>query len=156
MNIIVTVKADALIAKMANAPELVRRALLRTVTALSVDIQRSVKQGKLTGQVLHVRTGTLRRSINREVTERSDGVFAVIGTNVEYAAAHEYGMSVVAVRKNLRKPPHLVTRKMGERVMTGSPYGIKFPERSFLRSTLTEFEPRIRRDIREAVMGVVK
>ena len=163
MNIIVSVHAEALIAKMANAPELVRRALLRAVTVLSIDVQRSVKQDKLTGQVLHVRTGTLRRSINREVTEREDGVFAVIGTNVEYAGIHEYGFNgTMSVQAHVRRSRQQMQMKksnvkpVGDVLVRAHTRKVNLPERSFLRSTLKEFEPRIRHDLREAVMGVVR
>ena len=163
MNIIVSVHAEALIAKMANAPELVRRALLRAVTVLSIDVQRSVKQDKLTGQVLHVRTGTLRRSINREVTEREDGVFAVIGTNVEYAGIHEYGFNgTMSVQAHVRRSREQMRMKKsgvkpaGEVMVRAHTRKVNMPERSFLRSTLKEFEPRIRKDLRDAVLGVVK
>lgn len=172
MNIIVSVKADALIANMTNAPGLVRRALFRTVTSLAISVQRSVKEDKLTGQVLHNRTGTLRRSINREVTEQADGVFAVIGTNVEYAGVHEYGFngSVQVAAHTRRQRERLTYAEQYHRsgkVMKGKLTGLEsmvqahtrkvnLPERSFLRSTLKEFEPRIRAELQEAVMGVVR
>ena len=49
--------------------------------------------GKLSGDVLRVRTGRLRRSIHPEWDFRQGYSGATVGTNVEYAAIHEYGFS---------------------------------------------------------------
>lgn len=47
------------------------------------------KGEKLSGQVLDVQTGTLRRSVGQEVSE--DGLSTRVGTNVFYGAIHEFG-----------------------------------------------------------------
>lgn len=163
MDIIISVKAEALLAKLAGAPDKLRRALVQAVNRLSVDIQRSVKEGKLTGQVLHVRTGTLRRSINREVQEREDGVFGLVGTNVKYAAMHEYGFDgAVHVGAHVRRSREQMRMKksnvkpIGNIMVRSHDRQVHMPERSFLRSTLKEFEPRIREDLREAALSVIK
>jgi len=163
MSVIVSVRADALISKMGNAPALVRRALVVATTALSLRVQRAVAQDKLSGQALHARTGNLRRSINREVEERVDGVFATVGTNVEYAAIHEYGFNgTMSVQAHVRRSREQMRMKKsgvkpaGEVMVRAHTRKVNMPERSFLRSTLKEFEPRIRKDLRDAVLGVVK
>jgi len=68
-------------------------ALEREVLALALKLTALVKQ-KLSGEVLHVRTGRLRRSIHLEMERGSNTVVAVVGTNVSYARLHELGQSV--------------------------------------------------------------
>ena len=60
---------DALIARLRNMPDNVRKALLKKVTALPPhsQLERKIKGDKLSGQVLNVKTGKLNalRSIRR-------------------------------------------------------------------------------------------
>ncbi len=96
---------------------------------------------KLQGQVLNVKTGTLQRAVVDSARQYTDGttIQGQVGTDgaAWYGELHEDGGSFVGQRK-LKKPPHLMRRAMGERVMTGSPYGIHFPVRPFMRPSLQE------------------
>jgi phage gpG-like protein len=56
-------------------------------------IERKIK-GNLSNVVLNVRTGQLRRSIHTEFS--GNGMNAVIGTNLVYAAIHEFGGEIHA------------------------------------------------------------
>lgn len=163
MEFVVSVKADTLMARLDSAPAEIRRAMLVAVTKLSIDVQRSVKQDKLSGQALHVRSGTLRRSINREVFDRDDGVFAVVGTNVVYAHPHEYGFQgVVNVRAHVRRSREQMRMKksnvkpVGNIVVRAHQMRMNIAERSFLRSTLKDFTPVIKNDLQQAALGVLK
>jgi hypothetical protein len=155
MNVIITIHAEALQAKLQGAPAAMRRALLQKVTQLSIEVQRAVKSDKLTGQVLHVRTGTLRRSINRVVQERPDGVFASVGTNVGYGIGWENGFT----RKTgagARGGPKNLKGIARERYFMAHPPGSRHEQRPFLRPTLQEFQPRIVSELRAAAMSVLK
>jgi phage gpG-like protein len=143
---VITVDASVLEERLRKAPAEMRRALVVAAQRLAITAQRKVKGEKLSGQVLHVRTGTLRRSINQEVTETEDGVFATIGTNVRYAAIHEYGFDgQVNVRSFLRKG----------REVRAHVRNVHLPERSFLRSTLRDMESQIREDLKRAALKVL-
>lgn len=126
-------------------------ALLRVMNRLSIEVQRGVKD-KLTGPVLHVRTGTLRRSINRRVEQIGGGVTATIGTNVKYAGVHEFGFQgTVDVREHVRR------MKSGTNVaVRAHARQVDMPERSFLRSTVTDMAPHIKAEIRKAVLAAVR
>jgi phage gpG-like protein len=103
---------------------------------------------KLSDDVLHVRTGRLRRSIHADpVTVSGTQVQGIVGTNVEYAAIHEYGFSgVVSVRESLR------TSVLGNSfTVRAHTRNVHLPERSFLRSALTELQPQIRAEVESAV-----
>jgi phage gpG-like protein len=168
MIVTVNVNADVLKAALRGYPERVHNNVLRVVQRLAIEVQRSVKDDKLSGQVLHVRTGTLHRSINQQVTDSGSKVMAIIGTNVKYAGAHEYGFDgTVSVKEHVRRSKAQAaearrTRKDGTTYLTrngksggaitvgGHTRMMHMPERSFLRSTLKDFETRIRNDIAQA------
>lgn len=67
-----------------RTPYLSRKLLGRLSEAV---ISHTVRN-KLSGQVLHRRTGTLAKSLNWKLTSDFS---ATIGTNVAYAAIHEFG-----------------------------------------------------------------
>ena len=134
-----------------------RSGILRTVTRLGFQLQANV-QRKLSGEVLKVRTGTLRSSINTKIQQSSTSVTATVGTNVKYAAANEYGAVT---------PPHQILPKRGRALAfewKGSQVffrsvqhpGSKIPERSFLRSALDEMRPLIQTELEAEVQRSVR
>lgn len=139
---------DAEVAKRLHAvPERVRGALRDTVGRLVLKLQRRVMQDKLSGQVLKVRTGTLRRSIDQRVEVTDGGVVGLVSTNVKYGRALEYGSTQpVTVKQHLRtvkqawgRPlaaPVTATVKAHQRMQ-------RVPERSFLRSALRDMQPEV-------------
>ena len=68
-----------------------RSRVRQTVNRLGVKLQTHVKKDKLTGQVLRVKSGRLRRSINLEMSETEDSITASVGTNVNYGIGWEMG-----------------------------------------------------------------
>lgn len=113
---------------------------------LLIGLSRKVKEDKLTGQVLKTRTGTLRRSIHDEIRGRGLNMVGVVGTNVVYAAPHEYGFDgVVTVREHLRQAKSGLAHTVRQHKRT-----MHLPVRSFLRSTLTENAALIRTELLEA------
>jgi len=146
----VSMRAEALLARLAGSQGRLQDNMRRAVDRLSIEIQGLVKQ-KLSGDVLSVRTGTLRRSINRQVEEQASSVIATVGTNVRYAAAHEYGFSgTVQVKAYTRRTPSGGTANVGafQRQMN-------LPKRSFLVSTLNEQANKIRTELRAAALEAV-
>jgi hypothetical protein len=95
---------EAVIARFDAYPELMHDSLRATIQNCAIQLQRYVKEDALSGQILHNRTGNLRRSINFELSEVGNNISASVGTNVEYAAAHEYGFDgEVTVRASIRR-----------------------------------------------------
>lgn len=111
------VGANETAAKLQRFPTSLRAELRLAVESVAIKLTSKVKADKLSGQALKVRTGRLRRSINYKVTETATGAFAKVGTNVEYGRIHEYG---------------------GRIGKSGT-----MPQRSFLRSALTEMKTQI-------------
>lgn len=165
MNLIVEMKAEALLARMTGGPDRLHTALRREVDRLSLRVQSSVKDDKLTGQALHVRSGTLRRSINRKVEETPSSIIATVGTNVAYAHAHEYGFDgQETVRAHTRRSVRQLAVKRRDRA--GKSEGtievreftrhVHIPERSFLRSTLREYTHEIQQSLRAAALEAIR
>ena len=152
--------ADKVLANMAGIFPRVRAAAKQSITRSLLELVAEVKSQKLSGQVLRNRTGRLRRSIHMTgVTDSGNEISGVVGTNVEYAAAHEYGFTgTVTVKAHMRK----ITQAWGKslknpRQVSVSSHGrqVNLPEKSFLRSALKEMAPgfiaRLQTDINEAL-----
>lgn len=146
------VGGEAAVARFDSMPGRLRQELLRGVGRAVLLVQRDVKESKLSGQVLNVRTGRLRRSINTSVTGSTDVVVGTVGTNVSYAHAQEYGFrGVETVREHLR------TTKRGAMAMVRSfQRNANIPEHSFLRSSLQEMQPQIRQEFQDALSRAMK
>jgi phage gpG-like protein len=140
---------DRLVARFAAMPEKLQEGVARAVTRLGLELQRTVQQ-KLSGEVLKVRTGSLRSSINLEVTATASDVSATVGTNVRYARYHEFGVGHpwLIEAKNAKALRFTVGgRTIFRRRVTHPPLA----ERSFLRSALADVAPQIEEELREAV-----
>jgi phage gpG-like protein len=135
-----------------------RTTLLRVMQRLAIELQTHVKEDKLSGQVLHNKTGTLRRSINQRVDEEGDTFVARVGTNVKYAGIHEFGGTI---------PSHVVQAKNAQalRFAIGGDFifrksvvipDVQMPERSFLRSALADITPQIKAEIAMALKESIK
>lgn len=144
------------IAKLGKLNEKGKAALGMSVQRLTLKLLAKVKSEKLTGQVLNVRTGRLRRSINQRVERNSQGIFGKVGTPVKYGRAHELG-ETVTVKAHLRTIKQAWGKKLRQpKVVQVREHTVKYPERSFLRSALREMEPGIRAEMRRALIEGMK
>jgi len=157
-------------------PEAVDRGMQASIGRLVLRLQRKVRQDKLTGQVLKVRTGTLRRSIDQVVFSEPGAVIGIVSTNVKYGKAHEYGfhgsVNVKAHLRHLRKKSKMSlttvkghdmqvwTKRRGG--LTGGVAQVRahtrnvdLPARSFLRSALRDMAPEIKADMTGAINGAI-
>lgn len=158
--IAVTLSGDRAVALELRGMTLrVHDALRRAITRESLLLLAAVKEEKLSGQVLKTRTGTLRRSINRRQTETATGIRATVGTNLSYAAIHEYGFDgTQTVRAHMRHITQAFGRPLATSVMVsvgGFERHVHMPERSFLRSALAERRPAILAALEAAVAKAV-
>lgn len=149
---------ETLLARLSSMPDRVRSALKRAVTEQAVKLQAHVIVNKLTGQVLHVRTGTLRRSINMRVEVEPTKVLGSVGTNVHYGAAWEFGFDRKVGAGARGGPISLLDKPVQLAAYFDThPPGIKHEgARSFLRSSLADRAPDIRKALRDAVTGSLK
>lgn len=149
----------AVIAHLEGAPEKVMGNVRSEVRRLVMRLLAKVKSDKLSGQVLRNQSGTLRRSINQRVSGDTTTSIGSVGTNMSYAAAHEFGFKgAVPVKAHLR----MVKVAWGKPVkhpakhMWG-PFSrqVNLPERSFLRSALREMTPEIQAGLKAAVRSAL-
>jgi phage gpG-like protein len=133
------------------APELVKG--MRNVADQMV---RRTMEDKLSGQVLNVRTGRLRRSITRKIEQPGGDIEAIVGTNVVYGRIHEYGGVIHHPPRQMLLRHRLVRRRVRTMIADARGYDQHLPARSFLRSTLSEMryyaETRIRSALQEALL----
>jgi len=128
--------ADTVTARFRLFGPRLREELAAAIERLAGTTQRKVRQEKLSGQALNVRTGTLRRSIDKRVFTEGSNVIGVVSTNVVYAKAHEYGFKgQVSVKEHLSRSK--LGREFSVRAHTAN---VNVPERSFLRSALRDVE----------------
>lgn len=171
---------SALLVRYGTIPKRVEGALRQAIEDLSITLQRTVKQ-KLSGEVLNTVTGNLRSSINRQIYGEGAALSASVGTNVIYAAMHEYGFTgdetvrahIRRNREQMSRATKTYTNKFGtisKHVAQTGKYGrstgavavgsftrhMVMPERSFLRSSLQEMAPTIRKTITKAIMAEVR
>lgn len=128
----------------------IKDALREELAVQGFELAQYVKTQKLSGQVLHVQTGTLRRSIAG--VPIGDGMQQEIGTNVPYGRYWELGFQgKEAVRDTIR---HL---KDGREVFVSAHLrNVNQPARPFLRPSLEENRVKIRQALIGSVSKVLK
>ena len=123
---------------MKKSPKALKRALTQGATEIIAHAQRSRLSGpKMSRGVsggfyrstLKSQTNTLRRSLTKTIDVSSARVLAQIGTNIKYAAIHEYG---------------------GQ---TGRNRSVTMPERPYLRPSVMERQSRVLELIGDAFLG---
>lgn len=137
---------------MRKAVGMVDSAVERAVLKLAIKMTGLVKT-KLSGEVLRVRTGRLRRSIHYELTKGANSVEATIGTNVVYGKTHELGLTIPAHIIEAKRAKALAFQ-MGGKMMFRKRVNIpavKMPQRSFLESSLRQMAPEIRETLAKEV-----
>ncbi len=155
----VIIGGDRLKEKLDKVYPAAQAEILASMQRIVIALTRKIKAEKLSGQVLKNVTGTLRRSITPSVNASGAGiVLGRVGTNVEYAAIHEFGG---------KTPPHVIEPKKAQALaffMGGKQVfakrvnhpGSVIPERSFMRTALEEMRPEIREEFQNALTRVIQ
>jgi phage gpG-like protein len=148
---------EAVVARLRSfTPEVTSR-LLPTIHGILVDLQRHVVADKLHGgNPLHSRSGRLAGNINISPIQTSEmSIKGSVGTNVVYAAIHEYGGTIPAHDVFPKNKQALAFNWKGKDVIFKSVHipTIQMPQRSFLRSALADYREIIINRIRNSVNG---
>jgi HK97 gp10 family phage protein len=158
----IDIKVDGdreLIARLDAMPAKIRNALIKKVTALSLLLEAKVKGDKLSGQVLNVKTGALRRSIFSVVTSTETSVTGKVASSgdVKYAAIHEFG-GTINVPEITAKGKALAFMMGGKQVFFKkvAAHTVTMPERSFMRSSLKDMESQIREGLTQTVREAMR
>lgn len=143
---------DALVARLDHMPASVHSELVKETHVLAIGLQGHVINQKLHGQVLNQRSGTLARSIQEEVTEAPQSVEGRVYSagDVKYAAAHEFGFrGAETVKAHIRSM--VFGRAVDPFTVPSFTRQMNLPERSFMRSSLADFQGRIAEGYAQAV-----
>lgn len=160
-----TVGTDKVAAKFRFMPRKMNMALTKAITILTIELKNHVVRDKLTNNVLNVRTGNLRRSIQQKVTSQQDSVVGEVFSagDVKYAAIHEYGGTInmparqqeinnrVSASGDFKKGFSKQKNSNFSRTVKVGAHTIVMPERSYLRSSLKDFQDKIKSTISIAV-----
>lgn len=136
----------------------IRQRLKAVLTALGYKLAARVQSNRLSGQSLHVRTGTLRRSIKSTVEESGTKMTGVVYTPVVYAPVHEFGFQgVVTVKEHLRR----ITSSRylsGTNTFTVRSHSrhMNIPQRAFMKPEFDLMLPEIQATISEAAKDEAK
>ncbi|HEV2097760.1 MAG TPA: HK97 gp10 family phage protein [Stellaceae bacterium] len=132
--------------------------LARASAKLGINLQSNVQQNKLSGQVLNTRSGALKSSIGVAIDQGGTTVTATVFSNLDYAAAQEYGFSgTVNVRASLRLIKEAFGRPIAAKTFGVGAYSrrMNLPERSFLRSALDDMAPDISAGVQDALSEAI-
>lgn len=136
------------IAKLQSMYPNMRDRLTKTVDSLALRLLAHVKQDKLSGQVLKNRTGNLRSHITKRLQITPTSVIGTVGTNISYAAYHEYGFhGIVTVREHLRR----AKAGMAMSTVRAHTRNVNYPAHSFLRTALADMAPQIKSEISQSL-----
>ena len=146
ITIELTPESQALIERFHGAPARLGARVARTVdlqNQLTIGYAQANKMSQRGPATLGVRTNRLRSSLRATAAVQEGALItSAIGTNVVYAAAHEFGFDgEVAVRAHSRK----VSQAFGQPLKAAVSASVKafsrhvhLPVRSFIRSSLGE------------------
>ena len=148
MKVKVTIDKAKLEELLQTATERIKKGVRSGLEAFLIDLQGRITGTKLSGQVLQVRTGTLWRSIQYAVEETPIGYRGSIGSNLIYAAIHEFGGDVF-------RPDHVRISKEGT-VHFVRGHTAHYPERSYLRSSLQEELPEFPATMKEQIVRALE
>jgi phage gpG-like protein len=152
----IEIKGDRELVERLNAmPSTVRVVLRRKVYMLALLLEAMVKE-KLSGPVLNVVSGALRRSITEEVTDNPEQISAKVYSSgdVKYAAIHEYGgvIHIPEIVPVKAKALHFVIGAKDIFAMRVAAHDVHMPERSYMRSSLDQMRQEIVDGMRSAVL----
>ena len=152
--------SEQIIAKFERMQAQAMPKLQERIARIVIKLQTRVVANKLSGQVLKVRTGTLRRSIHNDVITTGSSVTGIVGTNLEYAAFHEYGFQGTQnVKEHLRTIKQAFGKPLkSPKKITVSAHArqVNYPEHSFLRSALSDMRQDILVDIHGGFKELIK
>lgn len=132
--------------------------LMRAQQGLAWGLVAYIKKDKLQGQVLHHRSGNLSTRITQQTSVSEGAIRSRIGVfaGVPYARIHEYGFDdFVQVKAHERTVFQVYGKQLKEpiTVMVKSfPRHMHMPERSYLRTSLFEWQDKITKTLLAAAM----
>ena len=131
------------------APSAVKRGMAAGVLAATIEVQGQVKH-LLEGTVLNRRSARLWRSITADAFDKTGTTVGVVGTNVRYAAIHEFGGVI-----RPKKPGGFLVWKGGD---GGAIFAreVNMPRRPYMSRAFSEKKQAVRDIVMRNVMQTVR
>ncbi|ENV98294.1 hypothetical protein P7L54_20800 [Acinetobacter bereziniae] len=129
----------------------------RTITALTLKLQRMVQEDMLSGQRLNVQSGRLRGSLASKVEESGgviEGIVSAGGAHVKYAFIHEFGLSgSIGIKEHMRHIKQAFGRPITPRdvLVKAHSRNVNVKEKRFMRDSLDEIAKIVPKDIDKAI-----
>lgn len=129
-------------------PKAFDRGLYAGIWAATIEVQERVKN-LIDGPVLNRRSGRLWRSIHNEVFRKGGVIVGIVGTDVKYAAIHEFGGTI----RPKKAGGFLVFKNAdGE---TAFAREVKIPKRPYMSKGLEDSKSAINKHIERHIMKAV-
>ena len=149
----------ALIERLGVIPAQVRAAARYSLDGWAASLSAYIKDSKLSGQVLHRRSGLLSGSVHPLMEDVPQGMVggAGAGADVPYARIHEFGGTIPAhevVAKNAKALAFTVDGILRFATRVQIP-DVEMPERSYMRSSFDEKSGEGIAQLRAAVKAAV-
>lgn len=167
MITVTAVGMQKLVARVSAMPNNVHKALLKKITFLSLKMERRIKQ-KLSGEVLNVRTGDLRRSIHHEIEDGPTAIYGIVfstggrSKQPPYAEIHEKGGTIQhpggTPYLNFHGKTYFVSKQsaIASRLPVTKAHAIRIPARPYMSSTFGEMKQEIVSGLQEAAREGVR
>lgn len=146
-----TIDSAALTTRLAQFGPKIQANVERSIRQIVIEGQSEIVRDKLHGgNPLFSRSGNLARAVQQDVASDADAITGTIGVDrtAPYGAVHEYG-GTFDVRE------HIATSRLGKS-FTVKAHTMTVPERSFLRSWLSENRGEILAQVDQAAQEAVK
>ncbi len=149
------------VSRLRSMPQKLNNSLLQAITGACISLEAYIKDTQLSGAVLNVRSGDLRRSINHDVQNSGNQIIGEVFSagNIPYAKIQEYGGTINHPGGTAyfidSKTQLAVFISNAESLGLGLPrtkaHEIKIPERSYMRTGLADKTAEIQERISTAV-----
>jgi phage gpG-like protein len=146
-----TIDSAVVIARLAQFGPRIQAGVERSIRQIVIEGQSEIVRDKLHGgNPLFSRSGNLARAVQQDVEADGDAIVGTIGVDrtAPYGAVHEYG-GTFDVRE------HIATSRLGKS-FTVKAHTMTVPERSFLRSWLSENRGEILAQVDQAANEAVQ
>ena len=157
MNFSIEIEGDeAVLSRFDELPAKLRASLTKKISYLTLYLENYIKTEKLSGQVLNVVSGRLRRSIYSKVEQTDTSVIGSVSSSgdVKYAAIHEFGFDgQETVRAHTREIKQAFGKAISPKTVEVREFTrhMVMPERSFMRSSFQDLKAMLQQGVRDAV-----
>ena len=135
----------------------IKKEIRKTITALTLKLQRSIQEDMLSGQRLNVQSDRLRGSLVSRISESAEmfeGIVSAGGAHVKYAFIHEFGLAAaVNIKSHLRHIKQAFGKPITPKDVLVKAHSrtVNFKERRFMRDSLDEIGKIVPKNIEKAI-----